>query len=262
MSSNLSPDKRLALKQRLAAGENLCGLFTRLDASEVYEALALSPIDVVFMDIEHGAFDRASLSRCVFTARAGGLPVLARLADFNRSDIHHALSVGVDGIVLPHAAAPGEIAEATRFARGPAVERAYAGVSRASRYRSISWTDFKTEAAERLLIFAQIDEPPGVQNAAKICTLPGLDGVFLGSIGLSLAMGEASPSARAVTDAIEGVCVEARKAGLFLGLSLPDLATAAAWRSHGVSLFLVDSDQSLLMKAAHARVEQFRSHFA
>jgi 2-keto-3-deoxy-L-rhamnonate aldolase RhmA len=106
-------------------------------------------------------------------------------------------------------------------------------------------------------VIAQIDEPPGIAAAQDIVSVAGLDGLFLGQISLTLALGN---DARASEAALDGVCRAAVERNLLIGLSLPDERMAAAWHRRGVTLFAIDSDQSLLKSAADARAKLFRGN--
>src|SRR5262249_44908662 len=126
-------------------------------------------------------------------------------------------------------------------------------------YRRDSWSDFKSRETGRALVIAQIDEPPGIAAAQEIVAVAGVDGVFLGQIGLTLALDN---DVRAAEAALAGVCRLAARSGLPVGLSLTDEKMAAAWHDRGVALFAIDSDQNLLKSAAEVRAGLFRSNLS
>jgi|SRR4051812_410202 2-keto-3-deoxy-L-rhamnonate aldolase RhmA len=244
------------LKDRWKAGLPLVGFFARLRDAAAYEILANTATDFVIIDTEHGSFDRVLLAECVFACRTHDLPVVVRLPDDSEPAIQHAIGVGADGIIVPHVNAAETIARVVTFARTRGIERAYAGATRLSAYRRDAWPDFKAREAGRALVIAQIDEPPGIGAAQDIVAVAGLDGIFLGQIGLALALENDNAAA---TTAMEEVCRMAVKRDLPIGLSLPDESKAAAWRGRGVNLFAIDSDQSLLGSAADRRANLYRS---
>jgi len=245
-----------SLRARWRAGPPLVGFFTRLRDSAAYEILAKTSTDFIIIDVEHGSFDRALLAECLLAGRAHGLPMLVRVPDENESTIQHSIGVGADGIIVPHISSAQTIERIVAFVRTRGVERAYAGATRISTYRRDSWSEFNAREAGRILVIAQIDEPPGIAAAQDIVSVMGLDGVFLGQIGLTLALGG---DARASEAALDGVCRTTMASNLLIGLSLPDEKMATAWHRRGVRLFAIDSDQSLLKSAADARANLFRS---
>jgi 2-keto-3-deoxy-L-rhamnonate aldolase RhmA len=244
-----------SLKERWRAGSPLVGFFARLKDSAAYEILAKSSTDFIIVDMEHGSFDRPLLAECLFVGRAYGLSMLVRVPDESKSTIQHAIGAGADGIIVPHVSSAHTIERVVKFVRTRGVERAYAGATRISSYRRDRWCDFNAREAGRVLVIAQIDEPPGVTAAQDIASVPGLDGLFLGQISLTLALGN---DARASEAALDGVCRAAVGRNLLIGLSLPDEEMAAVWHRRGVTLFAIDSDQSLLKSAADARANLFR----
>lgn len=252
---SLDDETTIGLKDRWRSGAPLAGLFTRLRDELVYEGLALAGADIIMIDAEHGSFDNPTLSRCIFAARACGLTVLVRMPDDSLPGIQHALGAGAAGVVVPHVANAARFADVAEFVHDLAIQRAYAGATRASRFRRAAWAEFAERQRRHIVLVAQIDEPQGVASAPDILSVPGLDGVFLGGIGLSLAMRSTKEEADA---AVESVCRLAVERNLPLGLSLPDERDAAFWWAHGVRLFLVDSDQSILIKGAETRLSQYR----
>jgi 2-keto-3-deoxy-L-rhamnonate aldolase RhmA len=235
----------------------LVGFFTRLRDSAAYEILARTSTDFIIIDMEHGSFDRPLLAECLFAGRAHGLPMLVRVPDESESAIQHAIGAGADGIIVPHTSSAVTIERVVKFVRTRGVERAYAGATRISSYRRDSWAEFNAREAGRVLVIAQIDEPPGIAAAQDIVSVAGLDGLFLGQIGLTLALGNDASASEA---ALDGVCRAAAGNNLLIGLSLTDEKMAAAWHRRGVTLFAIDSDQSLLKSAADARASLFRSN--
>ena len=250
--------ERTDFKARWRRGDLQLGIFTRLTSPEAYETLALAGFDVIVIDVEHGSFDRESLSRCLFAARAGGLTVLVRVPDANRPTIQHAIGAGADGIIVPHVAVAEEMASVAQFVRTTGVESAYADAARISQLRQIPWQDLRAQCLEQFILIAQIDEPAGITTARKIVNIEGIDAVFIGRIGLALAMEGGGQSSAAVDAALEAVCQSCREHKLPIGMSLTDETAAQRWRGQGVNLFVVDSDHTVLLKGARSRLTQFR----
>jgi 2-keto-3-deoxy-L-rhamnonate aldolase RhmA len=231
-------------------------MFARLTAAGAYETYALTSLDVVVVDLEHGSFDRQALHLCVSFVQAGNLTVLVRVPEGDVAAIQYAVNVGADGIIIPHVSSAEGLESIARFVRTTAIERAYAGGGRASRQRMTSWTDFRQSRSDNLLLIAQIDEPPGIAAAATIVQVKGIDGIFLGGIGLALAM---NASAQATDAALAEVCRLCHDRGLPVGLSLPDTRAISYWRAKGVNLFVVDSDQSILRRGIETRLSECRA---
>jgi staphyloferrin B biosynthesis citrate synthase len=246
------------LKTRWSRGDLLFGIFSRLDSDEAHEAFGLTSIDLVIIDVEHGNFDRDRLKRCLSTAQNGGVDVLVRLPDLDPKAVQHAVNIGADGIVIPHVDNPVRLKQLADFAKGAAIERAFAGAGRASRQRTVDWPSFRRDLSQRLMFVAQIDEPSGLGVVQDVVRIASVDAVFIGSIGFSLAKGDHAN--RAAIDAdIEGICDVAASRPMPVGISLLEESSAQRMRAKGVNLFVVDSDVAALRKGIEHRVSAFRS---
>jgi staphyloferrin B biosynthesis citrate synthase len=253
MNSQSGPSQ---FKARWKSHRPQFGMFARLTVPAAYETFALTSLDVIVIDLEHGSFDREALHLCMSLAQAGGLTVLVRVPEGDVAAIQHAVNVGADGIIMPHVSSAEVLKSVAKFVHVTAVERAYAGGGRASRQRQTSWSDFRRLKSESLVFIAQIDEPAGIAAAPSIVETEGIDGIFLGSIGLTLAM---NSSAEATDAALAEVCRLCRARNLPIGLSLPDTRLASDWYSKGVSLFVVDSDYSILRRGIETRMSECRA---
>ncbi len=250
-------NRKATLRQRLLQNQTLAGLFTRLSDPEAVEALAASRLDFVVLDHEHSSLGRADISRIIAAAQARDLPVLVRVPGMSEPDIHHALAVGAAGVIVPHIASADDAARAAGFARGPALERAYAGMGRAADYRRAGWQAFRQQAHEQQLVIAQIDEAQGARAAADIARVPGVDAVFVGSLSLALALGAADPQAPEVDQAIQAICRACAEAGRRVGVHAMDAASREAWSARGVKLFVIGNDLNLLRQGADEALRRF-----
>jgi 2-keto-3-deoxy-L-rhamnonate aldolase RhmA len=248
---------KTSFKTRWRRGDPLFGIFSRSTGEEAHESFGFTSVDVVVIDAEHGNFDRERLSRCVFAAKSGGVTVLVRLPDMDSKGVQHAINIGADGVMIPHVDSAGELKALSTFAKTTAIERAFAGAGRASRHRTLEWPDFRRDLSERLLFIAQLDEPAGVGVATEVAAIDSVDGIFLGSIGFTLAMGP--QGSRASVDAELGkICDAAKAAGKALAISLPDQDAARQWAKKGINFFVIDSDLAILRKGIERRIGEFR----
>ena len=87
--------------------------------------------------------------------------------------------------------------------------------------------------------------------------MDGVDCLFVGRADLAVAMRE-PVSAPAVIDAVKGICAACDSAGKAVGMFTPDVDEIPMWRGHGASLFLLSSDQSLLLGGANQLADSIR----
>ena len=108
-------------------------------------------------------------------------------------------------------------------------------------------------------LFVQIETAAGVDAAAEIAAVDGVDGVFVGPSDLAASMGllgqQTHPDVvAAVRRAFEAV----RGAGKPVGVNAFDPAVAESYLAAGASFVLVGADVSLLARGSEALARTVR----
>ena len=243
-------DTSATFKQRLRSGEKLLGTFVKTPSSIVCEVLGLAPLDAICIDAEHAPFDRMAIDSCVHALRKAGMPSLVRIAANRPEHVLNALDCGATGIVAPHvmsAKQAEKLVKACHFGPGG---RGYAGSSRAAGFMGRPISQHLQQSAEQTTVIAQVEDIEAVDAIDEIASVEGIDCLFVGRIDLTVALGVDSPQHARVIEAVEKVCDAARAADRTVGMYVADVSEAATWMERGASLFLLESDHSLLVKAA------------
>lgn len=242
----------MGLKQRLAAGDTLWGSFLKTPSPILVEVLATAGLDLLCLDAEHAPFDRAAIDACAMAGRASGLPILVRPPTAAAEHILNALDCGADGVLLPHIRTAEEAraaVAATHYGRGG---RGYAGSSRAAGYGLTPMPDHLRASADRSIVIVQIEDVEALDAIEAIAAVAGLDGLFIGRIDLTVALGETNPDAPAVLAAVDRVLAVARDAGLPAGMFVPRDSDVAALAGKGARLFLQGSEHAFIRAGARA----------
>ena len=237
-------------RQRLRDGEPLMGTFIKTPHPVIAEVLSHSRLDAIAIDCEHAPFGRGELDLCIGALRAADMPCLVRLADDSPTEIRNALDSGATGIVVPHVITADQasaIVKAAHFGDGG---RGFAGSPRAADYTTKSMADHLAESRERTTVVVQIEDLAALPNVAEIAAVDGIDCLFVGRIDLAVAM-QKSASDDAVLDAVHRICADARAAECTVGMFTPNLDELPNWLDAGASLFLLSSDQSMLLAGAN-----------
>ena len=243
------------LRARLLSGERLVGTFMKTPSHMTLEILILGGLDFVCLDAEHSPFDRAAIDACMAVARARDFPVLVRILDGSPARILDVLDMGATGIVVPHVDSvekAGAIARAARFGAGG---RGYAGSTRWAGYSGGAMPDLLARSRAETVVLTQIEEPAGVDAAAGIAAVEGVDGLFIGPSDLSVAYGHASLDNDDLRAAMGSVGEACRAAGKGFVTWVPNAATAEAWGSHGFNVFVVGSELGWILDGARATMK-------
>jgi 2-keto-3-deoxy-L-rhamnonate aldolase RhmA len=239
------------LKARMQAGEMLAGTFVKTPEVTVIEVLAQSGLDFLVLDGEHAGWDRGRADACLAVARALDMPVLMRVGAATPQDILQALDAGAVGVVVPHVfsvAKAQEVAKAAHFGRGG---RGFAGSSRWAGFATRSMADVLAQDAQTIVI-AQIEEPEGVDAAADIAAVAGIDALFAGPADLTVGYGHSDADNSDLRAALTTIGKAARAAGKAYVSWVPDAARAAEWASYGMTVFVLASEHTWMRAGASA----------
>ena len=173
---------RDSMKARLVRGEQLLGVLLRMPSEELTEMVALSGFDL-----------RPDRLR----ARPGGPGLAAqphrpgRLPRRRRDGPHRfggagpgpsRAGSGRDRIVAPHVDTPEQAQALVNSVHYPPLgHRGFATYSRAGQFGLVTPQEHRQRFLDETLVFAMIESPAAVAEAAAILDVPGLDGTMIGN---------------------------------------------------------------------------------
>lgn len=249
--------KSREFRGQLIAGTQIVGTFVKTPSPIVAEVLSLSALDVFCIDTEHAPFGRLELDLCVAAFRAADCPCLVRVASDSPAEIRNALDSGATGILVPHVTSAEQAAAIVKAAYFGEGGRGYAGSSRAANFSTKSMQDHIAHSNEQTAILVQIEDLAALDEVADIAAVDGIDALFIGRADLAVAMGK-SVSDPDVIATVGKICEKGIQTGTTVGMFTPDLAEIPEWRTAGVSLFLLSSDQSFVLDGANTLAESLR----
>jgi 2-keto-3-deoxy-L-rhamnonate aldolase RhmA len=236
-------------RSRLIAGEPLIGTFIKTPSPIVAEVMGLSNLDVFCIDTEHAPFGRLELDLCIAAFRAADRPSLVRIADDSPREIRNALDSGATGIVVPHVTTAEQAARIVKAATFGEGGRGFAGSTRAANFTRKGMPDHIGDSAQQSTVIVQIEDLAALENVSEIAAVAGVDAIFIGRIDLAVAMGKL-PMDQEVIDAVRHICNEATEVDATVGMFTPDESEIPDWKKRGVSLYLLSSDQSMMLAGA------------
>ncbi|MFQ6005893.1 MAG: HpcH/HpaI aldolase/citrate lyase family protein, partial [Woeseia sp.] len=246
------------LKEAIRNGQPALGLFVKTPSSHLVESLAGSGLGCVVLDAEHAAFGTAELDHCILAGRSIGLPMLVRLREATAAAILQVLDMGAAGIIAPHvhsAEQAVDIVAATRYENGT---RGFSGAHRAAVYGAMPADEFKKASDESTIVIAQIEDSLGLKNVDAIAAVDALDALLIGRADLSVSLGAKSIDDDSVVQAVDNILAACRQDGMSAGIYLPTLDECKGFRTKGVNLFFISTDQALLNDAVSALARDFK----
>lgn len=246
-----------SFRQRLTNGDSLMGTFIKTPSPIVAEVLSHSALDVFCIDTEHAPFGRLDTDLCLAAFRAADRPSLVRVANDSPTEIRCALDSGATGILVPHVTSAQQakaIVKAAHFGDGG---RGYAGSSRAADFTKKSMADHLSDSLEQTTVIVQIEDIAALEHVAQIAAVDGVDAIFVGRVDLAVAM-QKTPMDKEIISTVQDICAAGRIEGTAVGMFTPDLKELPKWQEAGASLFLLGSDQSMMLEGANTLAQAIR----
>ncbi|MGB3858627.1 MAG: aldolase/citrate lyase family protein [Ornithinimicrobium sp.] len=192
--------------------------------------------DWIGVDLQHGNLELAALPGLLRVAESAGLPLLARTPSHDAVTIGRALDGGVSGVIVPMVESAEQALAVVAAARTPPLGSRSTGGCR-------STLGVSHAPAEQVLL-PMVETSAGLEHAAEILDVPGVDGVFFGPYDFSISAGYPGANSPQTIDALREVISLARTAGKIIGFMAgrPELLAVAP----EADLVAVDTDVSAL----------------
>lgn len=222
------------------------------------ELVAAQGFDAVTIDLQHGLADDATALAMLQAISTTSAAPLVRLPWNEPAAIMRALDTGAWGVICPMV---NSRAEAEAFAGAcrypPRGYRSY-GPTRAAVYAGEAYF---ARANDEVVALALIETAEGLANAAAILATPGLDGVYIGTVDLSLSLGLAGLGDLddpVLSEAVEHILTLARQHGRVAGMHARSAAEAKELAARGFNLITVVTDSTALAAAARGALDAAR----
>lgn len=250
---------RLTFRDALAAsGRPLVGMWVCSGNPVVAEICAGSGLDWLLIDMEHGPNQLESVLAQLQAVAAYPVSPVVRAPGLLPVMIKQILDLGAQNILMPMIDTPEQAEAAVRAVRYP--PRGTRGVGSALA-RSARWNridDYLVDADRHVSLFVQIESVTGVQNAATIAAVDGVDGVFVGPSDLAASMGLIGQQTHPdVVAAVVRTFEAVQGTGKPVGVNAFDPVAADSYVSDGVSFILVGADVALLARGSESLAERF-----
>jgi 2-keto-3-deoxy-L-rhamnonate aldolase RhmA len=225
-------------KQKLAQGKPIVGATVFSPDQNMYCAMANSGFDYTWIEMQHSPLTYEDVARMIYACRGSSAMPFIRVPDATESDIQKATDIGAMGIIVPTVDTVEKAEAAVRWAKYPPAGRRSMG---AGQYREMWGEDYRQTANANIVVVIMIETPIGVENAAKIAAVPGIDVIFAASTDLGNFSGfkQGDPQYEALVTRIHDVTL---KAGIRLGGPL-------AWKDRPGFTFFQGPGEAALIKS-------------
>lgn len=259
MPLHLSP----TFRERLAAsagtdGRALIGMWACTGSPLVTEIAAGSGLDWLLIDGEHSANTLDTLQVQLQAVAAYPITPLVRVPWNDPVIIKQVLDLGAQNLIVPMVSSADEARAAVAATRYPpaGIRGVGSALARSARWNRVE--RYLVEAAQHVSLTVQVETAAGVEAAAEIAAVDGVDAIFVGPSDLSASMGLLGQQTHPdVVAAVQRVFTAGATAATPVGVNAFDPGTADAYIAAGAAFVAVGADVALLARASEALAARF-----
>ncbi|MDN5763879.1 MAG: aldolase/citrate lyase family protein [Microlunatus sp.] len=246
-------------RDRLAeASRPLIGMWVCSGSPLVAEICAGAGLDWLLIDMEHSPNGLESVLGQLQAVAAYPSVPLVRVPIGDVVMIKQVLDIGAQNLLVPMISSADEARATVEAVRYPPRGRRGVGsaLARSARWNRVE--GYLENADDHGSLFVQIETAAGVDAAADIAAVDGVDGVFLGPSDLAASMGLLGQQTHAdVVAAVHRAFEAIRAASKPVGVNAFDPAVARSYLDAGAAFVLVGADVALLARGSESLIAQF-----
>src|SRR6516164_4191825 len=176
---------RNSMKQKLAAGELVLCMNLRLARTvDIAMVAKAGGYDALYVDMEHSPYSIETTSTICAAALGIGITPLVRVPSHDAHWSSRVLDGGAQGVIVPHVDNLGEAEAVVRKCRFPVM-----GLGPALGYRAAPLGELNDRLNSDTALIVMLETAEGIDNAAAIAALPGIDVLLIGSGDLTTDYG-------------------------------------------------------------------------
>jgi len=227
-------------------------------SSVMTEIAAGSGLDWLLIDMEHSANTLDSVQTQLQVAAAYPIAPLVRVAWNDPVLIKQVLDLGAQNLIVPMVSSVEEAQAAVRAMHYPpkGVRGVGSALARSARWNRVE--NYLAEASDHISLTVQIETTAGVEAAAEIAAVEGVDAVFVGPSDLAASMGHLGRQTHPeVIAAVSRTFAAVKVAGKSVGVNAFDSEAADTYIADGADFVAVGADVALLARASEALAARF-----
>lgn len=194
------------IKKALQNGEILFGTIITSGNPANIEISGYLGYDYVFIDSEHAPVSPLGkeMQELLRAAYAADITPLVRVVRNDVSQIRKVMDLGAKGVIAPFINTMEDaqkLVDACLFP--PEGDRGACPGIRPTNYGAMSWFEYARKSNEEVIIAPILERLQGVNNAEKICSVKGINLIFLGFFDIAMELGLKPKGESAISETVE-----------------------------------------------------------
>jgi 4-hydroxy-2-oxoheptanedioate aldolase len=232
------------------------GVLATIPSPAVVQVIARAGLDFIFLDMEHGPIDVASLHAMIAATQGTHLVPLVRVGALEPWLAKLPLDLGALGVCFPMINTRAAAETAVKAVRYPPEGERYWGPFYAAHRWQTSPQEYTKLADEEVLSIGMIEHIDAVESIADIVAVPGFDLAIIGAGDLSSSMGlQGQTSHPDVAAAIARVEAPIRDSAVILGGVAIGAEKINAMKARGYRALIVGFDWLLMQQGIEATLK-------
>lgn len=252
----------IELKKKIQSGEKIYGTAI-VSSSTMWPAVVKSSqLDFVFIDTEHVALGRETVSNMCTIYSSLGFPPIVRITSPDPYQACTILDGGASAILAPYVETVDQVKELVGAVKyRPLKGKKLKEVLNNPNVIDSKLQNYIDDRCKNNLLFINIESMPAAENLSNLLSIHGVDGVIIGPHDLSCSMG--LPEEYDHPDfmkVVEQIIQECNKRNLGIGIHLSEEPEQQIkWAEKGVNIIMHSSDISLFGKMLNQDIQKIKT---
>ena len=243
---------------KIGRGETPLGCCITFTDPAVTELACEAGFDFVWIDGEHGEFDRTGAMLHLMSVKGTDAASFYRVPACDHTEIKRIIDFAPAGIIVPMVMNGDDARRAVAACRYPPEGNRGCGFRRGVGYGARDFGAYWEQAKSDPLVIIQLEHVEAVRNLDEILAVPGVGSIVVGPYDLSASMGKegqwTDPEVAATYDL---VCRKVREKGILLGVYTECMFDV--WKRRGVQYFSIKNDTNAMMLGFKSMQERCRA---
>lgn len=252
----------IELKKKFQSGKKVYGTAIVSNSTMWPSVIKNAGLDFVFIDTEHVALGRETVSNMCNIYSAMGFPPIVRIPSPDPYQACTVLDGGASAILAPYVESVDQVKDLVGAVKyRPLKGQKLKHVLNDPNIIDSKLQKYVDDRCKNNLLFINIESMPAVENLSELISIKGIDGVIIGPHDLSCSMG--LPEEYSHPDfvkIVEDIIHQCNKRNLGIGIHLSEEAEQQIkWAEKGVNIILHSSDISLFGKMLKQDLQKIKT---